>query len=643
MSLMCILSKYNKIIIPDVQRDYVMGSGGKKFLELLAAMAASAEKKEKFNFSCLVSHCDENNYLYIYDGQQRLATLVYLCAYLTNDSNINEMLLLNKFSFTGRDLANQWLKNPKEIDESKAVDFTTYSLAKLIEAFSESKLPSCKWSDKISLDFLFKNVIFDMILVDKISDAEQFFLDINDGLDLKSYEVFKAELFHHAGRIMEQPSFKKFALKVENKWLQFFLPYSHKDTKWIEWKRIELVVNCEEEMLMFFLQYCFRMMWIEENGDDNDYQSKNVSWLTLVHLERLESILDAIVDKVNSNETTPLSCINQSECSNIYSSEYCRGQHWNISDKNYVAMLKKFLQNVYNSNETKKDVVIWCYISKLPLMMQGEDELHKYLRFIKKILNHNRKSCNDAKVIYHYYRIKYIRYYTVGVPQYYTDCKNEKLEDKQYDFLNSVIMLNKESEFCCKLFNTNEYIKSCKNELLENILLNELKKLNSQKIENIEQYEDLSFINGQVDNFLIYTEDSCSLQKFCDDSFYSQLNEIKLSDYQYKEILKFIELNSVDIKKTLFKDIIISWDNYCGTTHKQNNCGMIPHTWCDLFTSENGMPLFEETLGHQQHIFPDGWVSVDWKIMEPQETERENRKGFAAWGKIHEVWDIDNF
>lgn len=98
VSLRDVLQAYNQIIIPDVQRDYVMGSGKEKLLKLLHAIAERNEKIENFNFSCLVGYKDKNNNLYIYDGQQRLATLVVLCSYLLDKTNAENKKMLEKFS-----------------------------------------------------------------------------------------------------------------------------------------------------------------------------------------------------------------------------------------------------------------------------------------------------------------------------------------------------------------------------------------------------------------------------------------------------------------------------------------------------------------------------------------------------------------
>lgn len=638
MSLSDILHNFKKIIIPDVQRDYVMGSGGEKLIKLLTAMAENNDKKENFNFSCLVGYEDKDN-LYIYDGQQRLATLVCLCSYLNKDTEIQN--LLDKFSFTKRDTANTWLNDPRKIKEDDAVDFTTYSLSQLIKEFNTHQIrigyDKYKLSDKRTFEFLFKRTFFDMVLVDEISDAEQFFLDINDGLDLKSYEIYKAELYHHAAEVLKE-SFKEFALKMENEWLKFFLQYRHQKSEWINGANETIEIHCEEEMLMFFLQYCFRMMWIEENGSDDEFKTANVRWLEEEHFERAEQITDAIINVTKNASVPPISCIN-------YSDKKSKGQHWNINDKNYIAMLKVFLKNVYNTVETNKDVIIWCYISELPFIDQNENRLHKHLRFMKKLLNNNRKICNNATIEFHNWgvsskKIFYTRYYVQGIPKYY-ECEKDACDENLSSFLNAVIVLNKE-------FVNNDvldiYISTCENESLKNILKNENLKHDSEQQKCIEEYENLPFINGLVDNFLTYTDKTCYLKDFCNDYFYRSISDENSvsSEYQYKDILKFIFENKIDISKTIFSGIDISWENYCKTKHS-SVASLVPHTWCDLFTSEKGISINEKQSSDPLNYFealPDAWF-LNGKFIQPTEAKKGN--GFASYSDTHSVWDMSNF
>ncbi len=640
-----ILSDFDKIIIPDVQRDYVMGSGGKKFVDLLDAMDESYKIDEKFNFSCLVGYKDENNCFHVYDGQQRLVTLIYLCAYLIEDNESEEFKLLKKFSFIeGRELANLWLKSPKQITESLSVDFTTYSLAKLIEEFN--KMPA-----NISYSFFLNKVVFDMIIVDKVSDAEQFFLDINDGLDLKPYEVFKAELFHRGSKLMDKESFKRFALKMENKWLKFFLPYAGE--KVIKDDNKEIAINyCEEEMLILFLQYCLRMMWIEKNGSEMEYDPMNINWLRKEYIIRFEHILDTIIDEINCNSLSTLSCINYSLQINAdkYPTKYCRGQHWNISDSNYIMMLNVFLLNIYNIPETKKDVIIWCYISNLPLVRQEKTILYTYLRFIKKVLNNNRRKCNQAAIEWNNWNlwgknITYARYYVQGIPQYYTGCENEKCDSEFLTFIDSIISMNTRINLREGASYVYDYINECGNSKCKEILLKESKKEKSQDKDIIKKYEDLPFINGLIDRFLVYTEETCTLNDSYNNELYLKAfnnDFLDLSSKQYKHILKFTSENNMSINSILFSDIDVYWENYCGTKYTRKG-SLMPHTWCDFFTCEEKINYNETQVRYPMHLLPDGWISDNDKVLQPQNTNVEGKFGFAGYGSTHEVGSICNF
>lgn len=392
------LSDVNKIIIPDIQRDYVLGSGKEKLSSLFANMIEKAKVSEDFEFSCILAYKDLEKNVYIYDGQQRLTTLIYLCANLCEKEMGNSEIkaLLQKFEFIGRELANEWLRNPSNIDKREAVDFTTYSIAELIEVF-EAKSIQIEYykyvpKEKITLEFLLHKVKFDLIFIDKISDAEQFFMDVNDGLDLKDYEIYKAELYHCAKTILGIQNFKKFALKMENEWLEFFLPYKTNE-------------YCEEEIEIAFIKFCFRMMWIEEEISLG-YKENNITWIEEKHLSRVENILDSMIrylKREKHENNSEGSCIKHSiDSCYIY---YNSGEHWNIADNNYGWMLRTFIKNLHDTEQTNKDIVIWCFLSNLSFTMERDNnilDLYDYLRFIKKILNANRGRNKNAVMSYGY-------------------------------------------------------------------------------------------------------------------------------------------------------------------------------------------------------------------------------------------------
>lgn len=61
-------------------------------------------------------------------------------------------------------------------------------------------------------------------IVNSVSGAEQFFMDINSGVALKPYEIYKAMLCDRLSKIQKGNVVRK----IENKWLDFFYSYRKK-------------------------------------------------------------------------------------------------------------------------------------------------------------------------------------------------------------------------------------------------------------------------------------------------------------------------------------------------------------------------------------------------------------------------------
>lgn len=653
-----LLTDHTHIYIPDVQRDYVMGSGGKKLKGLLRAMNIAAEKKENFYFSCIVGYKDEDVALHIYDGQQRLVTLVYLCTYLAqNDENYTEeRVLLQKFFFGNRETANTWLKVPSTIQKTNAEDFTTYSLAQLVQTYNGS-FPN------ISFDFLFDQVQFDMVLVEKSSDAEQFFFDLNDGLDLDSDEIFKAELYDHIRSTLNEKEFKRFALKAENQWLNFFM----QDYNYGEWKQD---TSCEERRLVLFWQYCFRMMWIERYGSTEGFDKQKIDWLSFDEIIRLELIMDKIckLDKHYGERysgiaysKTQLIGKNRYDSKGFESNSIFSGEHWMLADNNYPLMLHRFIMYISETNETNKDVLMWCYLSNLPYCESSQ--LQKYLRFVKKLLNQNRLKHKCGSISFVDYGIPskklfYTGYYVIGIPSYYMPDGSRRFKDFQESdkftntpnpFFYPIILLNKDFISDDDPDFLNIYLKYCDEPDLKKILQNEKEKRESTDNEIIQKLENLPFINGLVDNFVSYKKNACFLAQKEITGFYDAIFELNQNDYYYKDILKFIKKWKVDLQSTLISDIWIQWINYCNTIRGQE-CAVIPHTWCDLFTSENQIHFSTpETLWFDPDLLPDGWIQNGDAIYQPKDVQNYNRRNYKGFESgqvidcIHCVWNLKDF
>ena len=654
-----LLLRHNKVIIPDIQRDYVLGSGKSKLEHLFENMEKA---NGSFEFSCVLAHKDEDNNVFIYDGQQRLATLVYLCAKIAYENKDAEVQnLLQRFEFKGRDLANQWIAKPDQIAKEQAVDFTTYSAAELIETF-EKKMQSPQYAskEKLTLDFFFEKVKFNLLFIKEVSDSEQFFMDVNDGLDLKDYEIYKAELYHHAKRILGE-EFKEFALKMENEWLEFFLKYKE--------ERVY-----EEEVLVQFLKYCFRMMWIEDSKNIEEYRGNDISWIEERHLRKIENIVDGIIEYFDKNAKecgSDLSCVNyyhininkmREEIKIEEQGKHWMGEHWNIIDNNYVEVLKIFIRYLGNK-ETNKDAMIWCFLSNIHcclINMQNISKLYDYMRFIKKILNNNRNENSIAKINYFrgnpLYNVLYFAlYYVKDIPGYYIramqDINSYYLEersnngDHDSNYLQTVIICNRDIDITVDTDYVIKFLKKCHNEKLERILKKQILKNNSKDRTVIEEYENLPFINGLVDGFVQYDDNECYLKEWTNEYSPRQLSDICTgNDYsQYRSILNFITQNNINYENYILKGIEIRWRNYNGTEYGVKR-DILVHTWCDFFTNDYELIFGNEQIEENNYILdlPDGWLAGK-ELYQPEITDVNNKNGFAGYGLETKLFNLSCF
>lgn len=580
------LGEIKEIIIPDVQRDYVMGSGGKKLESLFREMN---KHKEGFNFSCIMGYKDSENIFYIYDGQQRLVTLLYLAAYLSNTETDNAYIeQIKKFYFMERKSANEYLDSlleGKEVDIC-IDDYTTFSIHNLINCFRNQKyVSSTDEGSNIDIEYLMEKVYFELVSVEKVGDAEQFFMDLNDGLDLEDYEIFKAELYHKAKEILGI-DFKAFALFMENKWLRFFRNYKPKDSS-DEWY--------EEEIEILFIKFCFYMMWIEEERDIEKYNEVNIDWIEKKHLYRVQEIINNIIGLQIREETCHY--INYSfdtrDRENTREINSVEGVFWNLEDSSYLSMLNSFLKSFYtnkknvNGNrvsiikeEAYWDVIIWAYISNLD---RYTEMLHNYLRTIKLLLNKNVMQNTHA-----YYdkedNIWYAEYSTYAIPTYYLKIENSfatfNKEQKDYNnYVKSIIILNKQFKQCIEISNRLQV----NDDRLNTIICEQRKKLLSEDYEEIKKLENLPYINGFVDSLL----DDKRKPIITEEELQNKLEEMKYSDIRRIMVNLIDQFSYIDIDKIeeiIFKKVSrVSWRAYTGNVSDCNNVILPIQTLTDLF------------------------------------------------------------
>ncbi len=204
-------AKYEKgLHIPEIQRDYVMGAGGKgrdgkdKLENLLDAMLAKCQAGEDFDFSCVITYCSDykNKPLEIYDGQQRLTTLMIMILYKLHVEKQDTACFAGWYSFVGRPKANEIFslltQKGAQINDITVTDFTSFSMKKLLEKISLQKYAN------INSQYLLEHVKFDMVSIGSQNEIEQFFMDLNSGVKLKDYELYKAKLTHRVGELKRE-------------------------------------------------------------------------------------------------------------------------------------------------------------------------------------------------------------------------------------------------------------------------------------------------------------------------------------------------------------------------------------------------------------------------------------------------------
>lgn len=461
--------RYKKgLRIPEIQRDYVMGAGGKrnknskdKLTCLLDAMLEKCKAHEKFDFSSIIAYCKdedcENAFLDIYDGQQRLTTLLLLVLYkLRQEESVSYRDYHNWYYFSGRPVANEILgilteENGLEaevlIEKIEVRDFTSFSMKKLLEKISERDKNGRNKYDCVTSEYLLHQVKFDKVEIGSQNEIEQFFMDLNSGIKLKEYELYKAKLIHHIGDIRQKCSENSrrdiltlWAYKLDNEWLDAF-------------KKFASYSHPAEEYEIAFIRYCFEMYCrsyhVKEeregfghlNGEllEHTYHiMESVSRIHFADIECKDKIYDNLLYFSWGNSKAQA---DKEICAIRYHNYDKRGVAYNLGFEAYEKQLYWVIKEALldKRGEMYSDAVLWCYISTL--IWQREELQKEYLRLVKILLNHNIAINKDAwyecqkKGQYMYY----CRNIVCGIPQYYGEHKEIKVNE---DMIDDILSLN---------------------------------------------------------------------------------------------------------------------------------------------------------------------------------------------------------
>ncbi len=496
------------LCIPEIQRDYVMGAGGKdergqdKLDKLLDAILEKAKENVDFDFSCIITYCGnpQSEPLEIYDGQQRLTTLLLMILYKLRiekkDEDINDFN--GWYKFKGRPRANEIIKlltnNRLSIDEIEVTDFTSFSMKNLLETIKLSKY------ERITSEYLLNHVVFDMVSIGSQNEIEQFFMDLNSGVKLKDYELYKAKLTHRVNQIKEENTdntksevLELWAHKMDNEWLDFFdifADYEHPS----------------EEYEVAFVKYCIKMVFVEsrEEAVDQQLESINADVIYKVYniMQMIVGLNLAFYKKQEKSLTNGILYFSWGETDSDINKKWNydkRGAFWKLDFEEYDRMLylviKFVLLDAKKSIELKDDILLWCFINTLDWQIDIQNE---YLRFIKIVLNHNvienKKAWYECQNKGQY--LYYCKYCVYAIPQYYGEhLYNENLDNVTKSRHSDILKLNKLCIRKIKISNmlnrgkiAEELMKQIENILEENNINATIKEIASYR-EHVENYD----------------------------------------------------------------------------------------------------------------------------------------------------------
>lgn len=499
------LNEYDEIIIPSVQRDYILGFNVKKLKNLIFSFEKNIDNY--FDFGSIICYI-KNKKIYIYDGQQRISTLIYLLSYLIiffdkNEYEISKLKRnIKKLNFQNKKEINIFLNNilllKKEnfniknfkLNQIGEINcFSLNNIYNLINIFSKSNIFINK--KKELFEFLCYNIKFEIVQVHNLELSEQILLDINQkSVKITQEDLFKSHLYHLLSKKIFSNNFevaKRIMLKIENNWLNFFDEF--------------ILINKYNYNPLTFMLNFIKIILIYLNYDKNiDFYNFNLNLISKKSIIKLENIIDNLLKYKNNfielNYKNFDNIIVKSDILNIeiYKYEFIQFHYnyWNLDNNDYFLMIKIFFDSIINISdsefiEIKKDILIYLILLNL-----NNKNINKNMIELKKILN-KMYLYNDKAILYENTFI-YNNISIYGIPKYYI---YRQKKDYEFKFGNENFqeITNKYNNIIYLLFN---FI----NNFIYNNLEIEISKFNVSKFlkQDINQFESYNFEITDTEN-----------------------------------------------------------------------------------------------------------------------------------------------